>query len=110
MATGVKKSSKTIPAAKQSKSKPSKGKTVLKVSKKIFSSKTKKRALTLSNETESLREDLSLFYWNRKIKGDYPYLREGLNITLWVRHAKCTWSIFQFPLFNSYHNRINYSG
>ena len=51
MATGVKKSSKTIPAAKQSKSKPSKGKTVLKVSKKIFSSKTKKRALTLSNET-----------------------------------------------------------
>ena len=50
MATGVKKSSKTIPV-KQSKSKPSKGKTVLKVSKKIFSSKTKKRALTLSNET-----------------------------------------------------------
>ena len=51
MAKGVKnKSAKTIPV-KQSKSKPSKGKTVLKVSKKIFSSKTKKRALTLSNET-----------------------------------------------------------
>lgn len=50
MVTGVKKSSKTIPV-KQSKSKPSKGKTVLKVSKKIFSSKTKKRALTLSTET-----------------------------------------------------------
>ena len=50
MAKGVKKSAKSIPV-KQSKSKPSKGKTVLKVSKKIFSSKTKKRALTLSNET-----------------------------------------------------------
>ena len=50
MVTGVKKSSKTIPV-KKSKSKPSKGKTVLKVSKKIFSSKTKKRALTLSTET-----------------------------------------------------------
>ena len=50
MATGVKKSAKTIPV-KQSKSRPSKGKTVLKVSKKIFSSKSKKRALTLSNET-----------------------------------------------------------
>lgn len=50
MAKGAKKSAKTIPV-KQSKSRPSKGKTVLKVSKKIFSSKTKKRALTLSNET-----------------------------------------------------------
>ena len=50
MATGAKKSSKSAPA-KIKQSKAAKGKSVLKVSKKIFSSKTKKRALTPSNET-----------------------------------------------------------